>query len=250
MGRLWRVYHSDLPDDPGASLRLDIEESHHVSRVLRRRPGDRLGVFDGKGTEWQAVIVRVDPGCVELRLDSKLDVPVEAPVRIVLYQALCRAERMEWLIQKSTELGVAAIHPMATDLSETKPPAPAKLSRWHRIAMEACKQSGRRILPRICPLPALPEPPSDILAILLDTRDEAEPLGDLLQQHDPGEVWLTIGPEGGLTESESERWSRQGWCRAALGPRVLRTETAGIVAITIVQNTWGDVGRRSRRPEI
>ena len=242
MERDWRAYHPDLPEDAGAKIELAPEESHHIRRVLRLRTGDALRVFDGRGQEWSGLIEGGGPGGVEVRLVRPIDGVVEAPVEIVLFQGLCRSDRMEWVVQKATELGVRALHPVATEQADARPPTPGRLARWRRIAIEACKQSGRRVVPEIRPLDTLPEPGAGTTAILLDGGAEAAPLGDLLSRPAEGEVWIAVGPESGFTADEIRGWREKGWQTANLGPRTLRTETAGLVAATIVLHRRGDLG--------
>jgi 16S rRNA (uracil1498-N3)-methyltransferase len=241
MQRRWRAYHSVLPSTPGSSIELDEVESHHVRRVLRRRSGDRLCVFDGDGREWSGVIEEDAPRRVRVRLETELTDPIEAPIEIAIYQAICRADRMEWIIQKATELGVTAIHPLITERADAPVVTPTRLERWQRIAMEACKQSGRRRVPAIEPVEDLPAGESPAAAILLDTRAGVPPLGVLLDGRSAGAVWIAVGPESGFGEGETARWVDGGWRPAHLGPRTLRTETAGVVAATIVLHRWGDL---------
>jgi len=238
----WRAYHAELPREAGARVRLDPAESHHVWRVLRRRPGDRLDVFDGVGHEWAGVIEGGGPRALVVELRSELTDAVEAPLAIVLFQAACRPERMDWVVQKATELGVDEVRPLGA-LAPRRGGGAGRLGRLQRIAVESAKQCGRRRLPRIDPVDELPEPPSTVLALLLDERKDAIPLGDLLAGPAPEAVWLAVGPESGFAQDEVARGCARGWRRAGLGPRTLRTETAGLVAAAIVLHHWGDVGR-------
>ena len=172
------------------------------------------------------------------RLDS-----VEPRLELTVFQGLCRNERMEQVIQKCTELGVAAVHPVSTRRSDGPPPGAKRLRRWQRVAVEAAKQSGRRRVPAVDPRETPPRPDSDdLLAILLDSAADAPPLGRLLTGKPARRVWLAVGPESGLEPDEVARWCAEGWRRAGLGPRTLRTETAGLVAASIVLHLWGDVG--------
>ena len=114
MARLWRVHHADLPAEPGAALALVPEEAHHIHRVLRLEPGERIAVFDGKGNEWRAVIEASEPSEVTVRLEIPLGEVVEPVLEVVLFQGQCRPERMDWLVQKCVEVGVSAVYPMVT----------------------------------------------------------------------------------------------------------------------------------------
>ncbi len=243
VSRVRRVLH------PGASgldrvIVLDSDESHHVLRVLRLRRGDRLSVFDGRGREWDATLVEEGRAgaCIEIG-DERSD-PVEPPLRVEIFQALCRPDRMEWAIQKATEVGAAAIHPMRTAFSDGPTPSEERLERWRRVAREACKQCGRRRVPDIGPSIAIPVPASpEGLGIVLVPSRRAAPIGALLAGARPESVRLLVGPEGGLDAEELEQLERGGFRLAHLGPRVLRTETAGAVACALVLHAWGDLGR-------
>jgi 16S rRNA (uracil1498-N3)-methyltransferase len=246
MGRVWRVYHPDLPRAEGAEVLLSREEAHHAGRVLRLGPGDPLNLFDGRGREWVARVVEQDGGRITVRLERECDESVEAPCRITIFQGLCRADRMEWLIQKATEIGVNAVHPVATARGEGRPPGPAKMARWRRIAVEAAKQSGRRVVPSIESHDALPAM-SGTPGLVLDTAEGIPPLGAFLVGNAPPALHLAVGPEGGFDPAEVTTAVERGWTRASLGPRTLRAETAALVAAAAVLHVWGDLGS-SRDP--
>jgi 16S rRNA (uracil1498-N3)-methyltransferase len=164
----------------------------------------------------------------------------------VLFQGLCRHDRMEWVIQKGTELGLTAIHVLKSERSERAPLKPHKLERWNRIAIEAAKQCGRSIVPRIIPAHQLPSPgASGPLALLLTCGSPAQPLGAILAGSSRAPVWLAVGPEPGFSAGEADSWAAAGWQRASLGPRILRTETAGLAAAAIILHLWGDLGSAS-----
>jgi 16S rRNA (uracil1498-N3)-methyltransferase len=245
MARLWRVHHPGLPTRAGASFELSAEESRHVRRVLRLKPGERIAVFDGEGNEWRAVIDRMESRGVSVKLESALGAAVEPAVEIDLFQGLCRAERMEWLVQKATEVGVSSLQAIATERSGRHGVTDHRLARWRRIAVEACKQCGRSRVPRIDVGAALPaSPPPGTLGLLLDAEPGAPSLADVcaaVPVPPPG-VWIAVGPEGGFEPREIEAWARQGWRRTGLGPRTLRADTAGVVAAAIVLHRWGDLG--------
>jgi 16S rRNA (uracil1498-N3)-methyltransferase len=241
MKRTWRAYHPGLEPRAGSRLVLDDAEAHHVSRVLRLPRGADLGVFDGRGNEWRATVTAVGRR-VEVELLAPVDGAVEAPLEVRLFQGLCRADRMEWLIQKATEVGVAAVIGVAALGAETKPPGPGRLERWRRIAVEACKQSGRRAVPGIDVVDGLPDPPPQVAGLLL-VPGESPALGSRLEELErPAAVWLAVGAEAGIGPQEVERHAERGWRRSGLGPRILRAETAGLVAAAIVLHRRGDLG--------
>jgi len=245
LSRLWRVHHAELPSDAGSSIDLDSKEAHHVQRVLRLRVGEPVAVFDGKGTEWRAIVSDSVAGRVTLTLDAPLETDVEAPLELELFQGLCKTDRMDWIVQKATELGVAAIRPFVSRRSEAHRPNEQRLGRWRRIALEACKQCGRRKAPVVEPsdgLPGLPE--GGTVGFLLDPEGAPLAEGCALLTGLP-RIWIAIGPEGGFEEEELRGWGAAGWIRAGLGPRTLRVETAGVVAAAIVLHRLGDLGREA-----
>ena len=247
MARLWRVYHPGLPGEHGAAFDLDVEEARHVHRVLRLKTGEPLAVFDGAGTEWRAVIVSSERDRVAVTLDAPITRPVEPSLVVGLYQGLCRPERMDWVVEKATEVGVAAVYPWKSRRAGPHTITAQRLARWRRIAAEACKQCGRRRLPRIEPCEELPRQlPPDTLGLVLDPGSAAAPLARVCRgRAAPRQVWLAVGPESGLDAAELEARSGAGWIRTGLGPRVLRADTAGLVAASVLLHQWADLGADS-----
>ena len=237
-----RVRRAFLPSAAtGARADLDPEESHHVARVLRARTGDGLSVFDGRGGEWEATVEAVTGDRVTVRVGAPVEDPVEPPLRVVLHQALVRSEKLEWVLQKGTEVGIASFRLIPTERGE-QAPSPAKLARLERITLEACKQSGRRRVPDVVLEAPSSRPDVGVAALVLDTSVEASPLASALGGPPPAEVWIAVGPEGGWTAEELAARVALGWRPVSLGPRTLRTETAGAVAAAIVLHAWGDLG--------
>lgn len=242
MARTWRIYHPELSGPSGELVRLDGAEAHHAQRVLRLRGGERVRVFDGAGRERDGELVVGGAGEVDVRLDADIPVVCEPPLEVALYAARCKAERMDWLVQKATEIGVSAIHPFPAARSSAPEPAEHRLRRWRRIILEACKQSGRARLPRIEPRDTLRPPGSaGALGLLLDPGPEAGALADVSLPCPAGPVWLAVGPESGFDGAEASAWTASGWLRIGLGPRTLRTETAALVALALVMQRWGDL---------
>jgi 16S rRNA (uracil1498-N3)-methyltransferase len=238
----WRVFLSDVDPAPGEQIELPREEAHHVRRVLRLRDGERLSVFDGAGREWWARLTHAGRDSGSVTIAEPIATPVECQFEVSLYQGWCEPARMEWVLQKGTELGLASIHPL-TPPDSRRPPSAQRMRRWRRIAVEACKQSGRRRLPRIDPLDEPPPPPgAGTLALLLDPGAGVAPLAAQLPGSAPERVWLAVGGAEGWGASTVERLAGAGWIRTSLGPRVLRAETAGLVAATIVLHRFGDLG--------
>jgi 16S rRNA (uracil1498-N3)-methyltransferase len=244
MPRRWRVYHPDARPDIGSEISLRRSEAHHVRGVLRLRTGDSVAVFDGRGREVEGTLVRVDKEQVVIRAERELLEPVEPPIEIRLIQGLCRPDRMDWVVQKATEIGVAAIEPTPTSRAESFKVGPARIERWQRIAIEACKQSGRRQVPEILLRDALPGGAVDGVGLVLDPLQPAEAIEALSPPPPEGRIFLVVGPEGGLDASEIASLVGAGWRGLGLGPRVLRAETAGIVAAAVLLHRWGDLARR------
>jgi len=248
MGRTWRAYHPGLPAERGATLALSAEEAHHIRRVLRLGVGDPVRVFDGAGAEWTGVIERASPAEVVLRLVEPLGQPVDPALPIELFQGWCRPERTDWIVQKATEIGVASIRLFRAERSDAARPSATRLERWQRIAVEACKQSGRRRVPAVEVIDELPAAGSDVLGLLPDPEPGRPALAELLAAGRPGPVALAIGPEGGFSAAELALAVERGWRAVSLGPRTLRAETAALVAAAIVLHQWCDLGRTRERP--
>jgi 16S rRNA (uracil1498-N3)-methyltransferase len=242
MTRVRRVWHPGARE--GHEIDLSSEESHHVSRVLRLREGDSLRVFDGEGREWDGEVVTGKKAGVRVRVGGEVEELVESPLAVVVCQALGRLDRMDWVVQKATEAGASAVSYFASERSESARGAPGRVERWRRIALAACKQSGRRVVPRVELIDTLPGPvPESVLGLLLDPHEESRPVAGALAGDPLAEVWIAVGPEGGFSPGERRTLVESGWTAVGLGPRTLRTETAALVACAIVLHAWGDLGR-------
>jgi len=244
MPRRWRLYQPDLPDTPGAEVEVGPEESRHARKVLRLRAGEAVAVFDGDGREWAARMLDPDGPRVRLRLEEEILEPaVEPSLELALFQASLRPDRMDWVVQKATEVGVSSIRPFLSERAEQQRIGDERLRRWHRIAVESCKQCGRRRLPRIEPVEGLPPPPSaDTSALLLHPSPEARPLADRCPATPPTRCWLAVGPQGGFSPEEIATLQARGWKSTTLGPRILRADTAGVVSAAILFHRWADLG--------
>jgi len=244
-----RVRRAFVPESPspGSRVSLDPDEAHHVARVLRLRVRDELAVFDGRGGEWDARVDEVSRDRVSLVVGGPRSGDPEPSLRVTLFQSFVRPERVEWVLQKGTEIGVASFRLVPAERSDAPAPSPSRFDRYRRILLEASKQSGRRRIPDI-DLGAFESPPEGVTAIVLDAAPDAAPLGGVLSGVSTLSVWIGIGPEGGFTDDELAACAALGWRRASLGPRTLRTETAGAVAAAIVLHLRGDLGAASGRP--
>lgn len=242
--RVIRIF-CEGPLDAGAQVILPAAGANHVARVLRMRPGAPLNVFDGAGHEFEAEIAGIAGDQVRVGLLHPVSGAPESPLRITLVQGISRGERMDWALQKATELGVAALVPVLTARSVVRlddKQAHKKLAHWRGIVIGACEQCGRAQLPAISPpltlREYLSEPREHTLRLVLSPSADTSlaSLPDLPQQ-----LELLIGPEGGLDDEEVNAAQRAGFTPVRLGPRVLRTETAAVVALAVLQSRWGDL---------
>lgn len=231
---------------PGARVTLDGTAAAHVHRVLRLERGDALTLFNGEGEDFPSRIVAAGRGAVEIEVLGRARARAESPFSITLVQGIARAERMDLVVQKATELGVAAIVPIATARSVVRLDAEnreRKIAHWRGIAIAACEQCGRARIPAIAePRPLaewLAEPVGSAARFLLspdaDTALAAAARG-------PRAVKLLVGPEGGLEDAERRAAIDAGYRACRLGPRVLRSETAALAALAVLQAVGGDLG--------
>ena len=230
----------DAPLSPGQHA-LPEAQAHYVSRVLRLNAGAVLQLFDGSGLEYPARIVEAGKKQVLVELEPGFAGMAESPLHIHLGQGLSRGERMDWAIQKATELGVNAITPLFTDRCEVRlkdERADKRLAHWRQVAISACEQCGRSVLPQINPPMLLAEWQAQVEAEL---KLVLHPVAVPLESHQPPQrLAFLIGPEGGLSDDEVTAAADAGFLPARLGPRVLRTETAPVVALSVAQQLWGD----------
>lgn len=231
-----------------SAIILDADEAHHLARVLRLPPGARVWVLDGVGREYECEIARIGNQEVELKISARVTAPVESPLRIELAQGLAKGDKFDWIVQKATELGVTRIVPLRTTHSEVRrveERAGKKVGRWERISLEAVKQCGR------CQLVEIAEPaawtdyaagaPADLNLIFSERggRRLAQIAADA--RLPVSSVRLAVGPEGGWSEREVDLGAENNWTPVHLGARVLRTETAAVAAVAIIQHLFGDL---------
>ena len=240
----------DTPLVAGSRVALPEAAARHVGRVLRSRPGDELVLFDGSGDEYPATIERVSKQAVLVQVGARRERDVESPLAVRLIQGVSRGDRMDTVVQKSTELGVRRITPLLSEHSVVRldeERAQKRVAHWRRVAESACEQCGRNRPPRVDPPATLPavlagDPPPGAVRLLLSTA--ATDGIDLPRQPRPAGVELLIGPEGGFSAAEAALARDAGFRGVSLGPRVLRTETAAIAALALLQAAWGDLGPR------
>ena len=227
----------------GAELALSDEVHNHLVKVLRMRVEQQLVLFNGDGSDYLAKLTEVEKRRSSVVIESAETRTNESPLRIHIGQGLSRGERMDFAIQKATELGVSEITPLFTERSEVRLNAERQAKRtkhWQQVAISACEQSYRAVLPNITE----PESLNDWLQrcdaelkLVLSPHTEPLVLGEMDR---PSSVALLIGPEGGLEDSEVEHAIAADFHPWLLGPRVLRTETAPVAAAAVLHYLWGD----------
>jgi 16S rRNA (uracil1498-N3)-methyltransferase len=245
--RLTRVY-LDAKLAPGAHVTLAGNAAGHITRVLRLRVGETLTLFNGQGGEYAGTIDTAHGGEVTVTLGGHRSIERESPLALTLAQGVSRGERMDLVVQKATELGAVRLAPLLTERSVVRldaRQAERKRNHWRAIAVGACEQSGRNRVPEVLApltlrefLRAAPAPGTAPLQLLLSPAAErtiAELAGPLRA------VTVLIGPEGGLDEAEHAAALGAGFVPVRLGPRILRTETAAIAAVALLQRQFGDL---------
>jgi 16S rRNA (uracil1498-N3)-methyltransferase len=231
---------------PGARLELPDHSAHHAREVLRLRAGAIVRVFDGAGSEFEATLDSVTRQGVFLKLAGAVTARAESPLRLVLALSPLKGDRMELVIQKATELGVAAIRPVVcarTDAVARPSLKGSRQERWDKVASGAAEQCGRAVVPEVAPTVALKE----LLAQPFEGRklhfSEAKSAPAIAREGTrPASVLALVGPAGGWEPQESDRLRDAGFEAVGLGPRILRAETAAIAAVTVLQVIWGDLG--------
>ncbi len=234
--------HTPQDLTPGALIHLEEQASHHLCQVLRMRAGQSLILFNGRGGEYHGQIHKADRRACEIRLESFDPIERESPLQIHLGLALSKGDRFDWALQKATELGVSEITPLITARTEVRLKGDRlekKHNHWQRLIESACEQSFRTRLPLLHPCLDYADwlqQCSGVGFILHPGLSES----DWTSTTNPGRLSLTIGPEGGFDEQEIQQARLAGLQGLSLGPRILRTETAPLVAIGILQWRWGD----------
>ncbi len=238
-------FHGKLGN--GSEVLLPVDAAHHAVRVLRLEVGAPVVIFNGLGGEFEARITRIARGEVSVKTGAHIHVERESPLDIRLVQGLSSGDRMDMTLQKAVELGVSSIQPVATERSVVKlkdERAQRRVEHWQNLVIAACEQCGRNRIPEVAPLMGLPEwlsrleaPMADDEARLLLSPVAPVPLKDLAVI---ARMTLLVGPEGGLSPIEIQLAHSRGFMPVRLGPRVLRTETAALAALSAIQALWGD----------
>jgi 16S rRNA (uracil1498-N3)-methyltransferase len=238
-------FYCPPPISTAAFFELPQQAAHHAQRVLRLRVNDAVQVFDGEGKAFDATIAEMNGKRVVLEnLRPCPEAPL-SPLCITLAAAMCGSEKMDWIVQKAVELGVAAIHPVQTRRSVAKltdARAEKRLEHWRSVIIAACEQCGRNTLPEV-------HAPQEFGVWLAQMR--ATPGTKFILQPEGAKPWqqyarpqadvtLLVGPEGGFERDEMQMAQHQGFLPVLLGPRVLRMETAALAGVAVVQALWGD----------
>ena len=246
-----RIFIDELPaQDAGTTLTLSGDEGRYLSRVLRLAEGDSVTICTDGGLEYECSIKEIKGKSVIVSIDSLCRVERESPLDITLCQALPKGKKMDLILQKGTDLGVRRFVPFISSRSVSRPAGETeKSSRWSKIVLEAARQCGRNFIPKV----EVPIPFDELLSSLSEINDdgvlklipwegeEGEGIKSLAGK-DVQDVFLLIGPEGGFSEEEVVRAGQAGFKPVTLGRRLLRTETAGLATVSILQYLWGDMG--------
>ncbi len=244
--RLTRVY-VDAALSPGQVIELPDHAGGHLSRVLRLREGDACVLFNGDGYDFDARITNIGKRGVQAEVIASRRIDNESPLSITLLQGIARGEKMDLILQKATELGVSRVIPAHSERSEVKLDgvrATKRLAHWRGVVASACEQSARAVLPEVSePLPLLQAVAE---AGLPTARYILSPLAEtgIASMTGPGDqrLLIAVGPEGGWSARDLQSLQGAGFNGIRLGPRILRTETAGLAAIAALQLRWGDLG--------
>jgi len=238
-----RVY-VDTPLSVGACLALPQDAARHLATVLRKKPGQVLHLFNGRGGCYRAEIRSIDKLSVTVQVQAFFDEARESPLSLTLAQGISRGQHMDYTIQKAVELGVQRIVPIFTEHGNVHPNQQRQeklLARWRKIIISACEQCGRNHLPELLrpmPFAACLEDLQASLKLMLEPRAGAGLHGLSPQKS----ILLLSGPEGGFSDAELQAACANVYRPVQLGPRVLRTETAAVAALAALQTLWGDLG--------
>lgn len=243
-----------IPEDinNGTAL-IKNEEFRHLSKVLRLNTGDKIGMFDGIGWEYEGTITRIREREALIHLEKSNLSSTESPLQLWLAQGLPKGDKMEHIIQKTTELGIRGIIPLELERSVVRLEGKKKTERakrWQKIAIEAAKQCRRAFIPPVHAIQTLQvflEGLPEDKVLLVPWEEGGTPLKQILQAKEKylnmlKPVYVLIGPEGGLDKKEVEKAQEYGGVPVSLGPRIMRTETAGLVTAAVVMYHWGDLG--------
>jgi len=230
-------------------LKIEGDEVKHIRKVLRLKAGDKILVFDGLGKEFEGTIVEQGRSSVMVKIQTIFSSKGDSTLEVTLAQSLLKGEKMDYLIQKATELGVKEIIPFFSSRSVPLLEKSRRLKRhhrWEKIAVEASKQCGRGVVPKIESLQdysgMLRAASTDHLRLILWERDGIKLKEALERSGEKTKIFFVIGPEGGFSQDEVDKAKRAGFVAVTLGKRILRAETASLCLLSILQYEWGDMG--------
>ena len=241
-------FYVPQPQIEKGMMRVEGHEVRHIRNVLRLNVGDTLTIFDGSGTEYEGMIMELRSTAARIMIHRSSAPQRDSSLEIILAQSLLKGEKMDTLIQKATELGVTEIVPFFSSRSipllEKKQEMNRHL-RWEKIAVEASKQCGRGVLPKVWPIQDYPGvlqlAPQDSMKLILWER-EGLGLKEILRRPKEESIFFVVGPEGGFSEREVEEAKGKGFTPIFLGKRILRSETTSLSLLSILQYEWGDIG--------
>jgi 16S rRNA (uracil1498-N3)-methyltransferase len=242
-------FYVPQPQIEKGMLSVEGDEVKHIRKVLRLKAGDEIIVFDGLGKEYEGTIFGEGPSSVLIKIQNIFSTAAESPIEITLAQSLLKGEKMDYLIQKATELGVKEIVPFFSYRSVPLLEKSKRLKRhhrWERIAVEASKQCGRGVVPKIEPLQHYSEmlraASRNALCLILCEREGTKLKEVLGRSKEKTKIFFIIGPEGGFGEEEVEEAKREEFIPVTLGRRILRAETTSLCLLSILQYERGDIG--------
>jgi 16S rRNA (uracil1498-N3)-methyltransferase len=238
-------FFTDSPLALNADIQLSENAAAHATRALRLNVGDNAIIFNGDGFDYACTLTSVKKNTVTAKITSANAISNESPLNITLLQGISSGDRMDFTIQKAVELGVKKIQPINSQRSVvklTQERAEKRIEHWQNVAISACEQSGRAFIPKVLPPLSLENwlsqnPYNNTLRILLNPVG-AKRLEEI--EKPASTIELLIGAEGGLSQAEIDLASAQHYQSIVLGPRILRTETAALTAISVMQALWGD----------
>jgi 16S rRNA (uracil1498-N3)-methyltransferase len=242
-------FYAPQPRIEKGMLKMEGDEVKHIRKVLRLKAGDEITVFDGLGKEFEGTIVEEGLSSVGIKIQNVYSSRRDSPLEVTLAQSLLKGEKMDYLIQKATELGVREIIPFSSSRSIPLLEKSGRLKRhhrWERIAIEASKQCGRGVVPKIESLQdfshMLQTAPSNILRLIFWEREGIKLKEILERSKEMMKIFFIIGPEGGFSQGEVDEAKRSGFIPVTMGRRILRAETASLCFLGVLQYEHGDIG--------
>ena len=240
----------------GDEIEISGAEARHIQKVLRLKKGDEIVLFDGKGTEYWGIIESQRPHRITVKIGKTNTPRRESPIEIILGQGLLKGSKMDYVLQKTTEMGVSAVFPFISWRTVPKlggEHAERRWNRWKRIVLESAKQCGRTVPPKIEAIRDLRSilewPVRDLVKLILWEKEEMslkERMGEIDKKS--GKFLFLVGPEGGFCEREVSAAKVNGFIPVGLGPRILRSETVGVAILSVLQYEFGDWGLPQQRP--